>query len=356
MTPSTPDIPSYIHGLSIKDAYVKLDIEIAQLETRLSSLKTLRNSLAPISKIPTEILSKMFRHCYEPRNFPFSEYLDINTQFFISWVCRHWRDTALATPNLWTIISKKSRKVRLPLDFVQELLMWSRGLNLALNLYKPSQAMLRSCLSEISKTQHLQLLSASSGTDLNALLSQPAPALISFDLLDYSNSKLSPFSGNHPNLFQLTISGSSLTPISPLMAPTLTSLQLIKNSDLQVNNLIVLLASIPNLTELVLVESLRNEIVVTPSQQLDHSSLQILSVTDSMTDMIFDFLGCLNIPQAIITVIWPQNEEVNESVFENLSMTLNLHRRRVPFQIYYLSILERPYVLEFSLDISETPI
>ncbi|TFK61754.1 hypothetical protein BDN72DRAFT_849411, partial [Pluteus cervinus] len=273
MTPSNPNTTSFIHGLSIKDAYVKLDVEIAQLETRLSSLKTLRNSLAPISKIPTEILTKMFRHCYEPSEFPFSEDLDVNTRFFISWVCRHWRDTALATPNLWTIISKKSSEVRLHVDFVQELLIRSRGLNLALNLYKPSRAVLGACLSEISHTQHLQLLSTRSSTELNALLSQPASALVSLDLSDYSNLELSLSSAHYPNLLQLTVSRSPLSAISPLMAPTLTSLELVKIYNLGVNYLVTVLPSIPNLTELVLVECFRNEIVAPPPQRLDHSSL-----------------------------------------------------------------------------------
>ncbi|TFK60881.1 hypothetical protein BDN72DRAFT_778848, partial [Pluteus cervinus] len=148
-----------IRGLSVEAAYGKLDAEIVQLEARLSALKTIRNSLAPISKIPTELLSRIFRNCPKDSTFPFSdENLDVNTRFFVSWVCRHWRSTALATPSLWTVISKKSREVPIPHDFVQELLVRSRGLNIAISLFDPSPDMLKTCLSELPRMQHLRLL------------------------------------------------------------------------------------------------------------------------------------------------------------------------------------------------------
>ncbi|TFK59942.1 hypothetical protein BDN72DRAFT_748754, partial [Pluteus cervinus] len=102
MTRSPPRPFSFdINGLTLEEVYRELDSEISQLQDRLCSLRTFRNSLPPISKIPMELLSKIFHHSQEDDSSPFSDDVDIRTRFFISWVCRHWRETALITPSLW---------------------------------------------------------------------------------------------------------------------------------------------------------------------------------------------------------------------------------------------------------------
>ncbi|TFK60884.1 hypothetical protein BDN72DRAFT_778851, partial [Pluteus cervinus] len=141
MTPSTPSGSPFIsrfQGLSLEDAYHKLDAEIDQLQERLCSLRTFRNTLPPISQIPTEILSRIFFHSQKDNTPAFPDDVDAKTRFFVSWVCRHWRSTALATPGLWTAISKKSRDVSIQVDFARKLLLRSRNLGLAINLCKPS--------------------------------------------------------------------------------------------------------------------------------------------------------------------------------------------------------------------------
>lgn len=65
-------------------------------------LKTKQNALAPVSRLPPEILSNVF---FQTREFVLS-----NDRWSLDWiapishVCQHWRDVALADPNLWTCI------------------------------------------------------------------------------------------------------------------------------------------------------------------------------------------------------------------------------------------------------------
>ncbi|TFK61751.1 hypothetical protein BDN72DRAFT_429922 [Pluteus cervinus] len=366
MTPSTSNICSLIHGLSIEASYRKLDTEIAQLEARLSSLKTLRNSLqvAPIAKIPKEILSEVFQYCSRDSDSSFFDDLDdnvVNTRFFVSWVCQKWRSAALATPSLWTVISKKSREVTVHLDFVQELLLRSSGFNLAINLFKPSPDVLDACLHEIQRTQHLRFIPGPLNYHQNGAIiffSQPTPLLVSFDIRDFYDRKHSPFLGYHPYLRHLTISQMSTTISSHLIVPTLTKLHIIEPfHKIRVNYLLNQLVLLPKLTELVLVKGFSDEVVVVPEHRLEHLPLQVLSLTDTLTDVVFGFLACLDIPHAVITVIWPMGgQPFDSTTVEGISAAFNQYRIAVPFQIHHISLLEKPYRPEFSLDISDTPL
>ncbi|TFK73679.1 hypothetical protein BDN72DRAFT_743536, partial [Pluteus cervinus] len=93
--------PFSLYGLTTEEAYRKLDAEIAKTQTYLCSLRALRNSLPPIAHIPTEILSTVFTCCQDDIDPSTIEKVDTKTRFSVSWVCRHWRNTALATPALW---------------------------------------------------------------------------------------------------------------------------------------------------------------------------------------------------------------------------------------------------------------
>lgn len=87
---------------------VDVDRDIDKLERALSALRSHRNSLSAVSRLPTEILCHIFT------------YLDISCRQFLpdsqsSWmwqsvthVCRHWRDIALTSPTLWTYIDLRS--------------------------------------------------------------------------------------------------------------------------------------------------------------------------------------------------------------------------------------------------------
>ncbi|KAF4610965.1 hypothetical protein D9613_006730 [Agrocybe pediades] len=90
------------------DAVRTIDSEIEQHEQEILALKTRRNTYAPISRLPPELLSRIFE-CYKTVQF-------IPTQFQYShplrWircthVCRLWRTVALDSPLLWAELHLK---------------------------------------------------------------------------------------------------------------------------------------------------------------------------------------------------------------------------------------------------------
>ncbi|KDQ19969.1 hypothetical protein BOTBODRAFT_382777 [Botryobasidium botryosum FD-172 SS1] len=90
----------------------------------LKGLCLRRNRLAPISRLPNEILSSAFRLVVQS----FRKYTEgIRALFTISSVCRAWRDVALECPMLWTRLERSpppllslflARSKQAPLDIV----------------------------------------------------------------------------------------------------------------------------------------------------------------------------------------------------------------------------------------------
>ncbi|KAJ7195898.1 hypothetical protein GGX14DRAFT_199222 [Mycena pura] len=73
-----------------------LDEEIERVSARLASLKAHRNSIAPISRLPTELLVDIFLR------LP-----DLPCKIIMN-VCHHWHAISSATPALWTRIELHS--------------------------------------------------------------------------------------------------------------------------------------------------------------------------------------------------------------------------------------------------------
>ena len=82
-----------------------IDDEITSLEQSIKEsirvLKSRRNALAPISSLPPEILAAIFSFLSPSAN---------KGAFRLKWiyfshVCRHWRETALNYPHLWSHIN-----------------------------------------------------------------------------------------------------------------------------------------------------------------------------------------------------------------------------------------------------------
>ncbi|TFK61758.1 hypothetical protein BDN72DRAFT_429966 [Pluteus cervinus] len=345
---------STIHGLTLQEAYHKLDDEISQLQERLSSLRSLRNSLAPISKVPTEILSKIFSHTQEHGELPLYEDLDITTRFYVSWVCRHWRNTAVTTPSLWTVISKKSRDVSLRIDFVEALLSRSRPRALVVGLFEPSVEVLKACLPQMCRIQHLRLLSAPRGADFSRLLIQPAPLLASLDLELNSPVQL-PFAGVYPHLFHLTVRDTAIHSNFPLTATTITNFRIINPTQpIVAQDLIDILSSLPNLTDLILEKCFPNEVGVVPATRISRPHLQAVSIVDHHLETLFSFLELLDIPQAAVSVTWPEELIASEDELKYFSIILDHYRVQISLEVRHLEIKHGNS--DFSVHLSSTPL
>ena len=78
----------------------RIDQDIETMEGAIRTLMSRRNSLAAISRLPPEILSKIFLCCAATYELP---------QFTMDWVkvthvSRHWRTVAIGCPRLWTTL------------------------------------------------------------------------------------------------------------------------------------------------------------------------------------------------------------------------------------------------------------
>src|SRR5882724_2203052 len=101
-----------------QDAQLKsLDVEIAQLKDRWSEVAKSRDIhralLAPIRKLPPEILGQIFVQFllgsihdssqFNPSCWNCSELDDVRIPLLL--VCQRWKRTAIGTPRLWTILA-----------------------------------------------------------------------------------------------------------------------------------------------------------------------------------------------------------------------------------------------------------
>lgn len=100
---ATRDIDRYTNEINrLKSLAFDLEVGRGKLEKIAISRKTL---MAPVRRLPTEILSLIFSYCGDPINDNLTRrslsVFPINT----SQVCRRWRSILLKTPELWAHIS-----------------------------------------------------------------------------------------------------------------------------------------------------------------------------------------------------------------------------------------------------------
>ncbi|TDL17386.1 hypothetical protein BD410DRAFT_794351 [Rickenella mellea] len=145
----SPQLPQ----TSVSNGFSSIDAEIKQLERAIKlfdphyddaaihqstasivTLKRKRNRLAPVSRIPPEILSIIFQ--YIVAEIDGGGWWDPDPT---SWrngtaICSDWRAVALETPNLWTLVS--STYSRGNLEFY---LLYSKSRHLRVRITKPYQ-------------------------------------------------------------------------------------------------------------------------------------------------------------------------------------------------------------------------
>ncbi|TFK66678.1 hypothetical protein BDN72DRAFT_843918 [Pluteus cervinus] len=89
---------------AISSLRTQIDAEIKELNNRLQYLLAVRNCLAPVHRLPHEILSKIFdlvRVGEDGRVL-------VKRILPASWVSQHWRDVALGNPFLWDHIDRSN--------------------------------------------------------------------------------------------------------------------------------------------------------------------------------------------------------------------------------------------------------
>ncbi|KAF8803469.1 hypothetical protein BYT27DRAFT_7195760 [Phlegmacium glaucopus] len=148
-------------GNPLDDARRIIDREIAWLEESIRSLKSRRNKLSPISRLPSEILCNVFSFI-EDRTMV----LDRSPETWINFsrVSQHWRSLALSTPELWTNIP-----IRYP-QWAEEMLVRSTMAKLTMRIgliYSTNSRVLdpiRLCLSQMIRVKEIDIFETSGST------------------------------------------------------------------------------------------------------------------------------------------------------------------------------------------------
>lgn len=142
-------------------------------------LRSRKNELLGIFRLPTELLVTVFKYLEEDQRYDESASSDVPACVVVSRVCRYWRSVAYAYPALWTHI--RSTNPRL----VAIMLEKSRNLPLVI-MYKspaPPRRCLQPIISHLPRIKSLQFRALDIYADsiIQWLSSQPAPLLELFE-------------------------------------------------------------------------------------------------------------------------------------------------------------------------------
>jgi hypothetical protein len=137
-----------------------IDRDIVRLEENIRALKSRRNELSPISRLPVELLCKIFSLIGDDNGisyFKLGRFRESWSNF--SQVSRHWRSSALSAPELWT---------KIPLNYprwAQEMLLRSKMAKLTIRSGSSFESsnpkkyteIVKSCLNQMIRVEEIKL-------------------------------------------------------------------------------------------------------------------------------------------------------------------------------------------------------
>ncbi|TFK69721.1 hypothetical protein BDN72DRAFT_839986 [Pluteus cervinus] len=183
----------------------RIDEEIAELKTRIITLKSFRNTFSPLARLHREIIQEIFViFSQNPARGSIGR-----AALLLTWVCQSWRELAHETSELWSYIDYVSvprLQVALPRTRTRPLTFsasFRPGHCDHLGLFPFL------CLGNISRIRSLTIcfLSGSSTNTLtfkSPLWATPAPLLVALELRDLSFPP-DLFSGTFPALRKLCL-------------------------------------------------------------------------------------------------------------------------------------------------------
>ena len=176
----------------------RIDQDIEKMEGAIRALKSRRNSLAAISRLPPEILSKIFLCCaatYEPT----MDWVGVTH------VSRHWRTVAIGCARLWTTLVFTQPR------WVEEMLKRSKIAPLVIDtrygsyMGSKSTEAVHLAMNHISRVRELSIVSLNASFDkLFSSFPRAAPMLQSVVLSTTTNHYADAFHDNYsipPELF-----------------------------------------------------------------------------------------------------------------------------------------------------------
>ena len=158
-------------------AFSAIDKEIDTERQLIRSLLSRRNTLAPISALPPELLSRIFHfHAQDERLYgqPLG-------WIWVTHVCQHWRQVALNDSSLWATITGSLPRER----WISEMLVRARKVPLVIDIVGlESQSVLAQLPPHIPRTRELRLRSLSMlhSQGVREICALEAPTLEHFEL------------------------------------------------------------------------------------------------------------------------------------------------------------------------------
>ncbi|KDQ57790.1 hypothetical protein JAAARDRAFT_35480 [Jaapia argillacea MUCL 33604] len=248
LTPQPRNIAKAKPDGHLDNARGNIDTEIDRVTLYLCDLRSQRNNLSPISKLPPELMSRVFSLCASAESHPrfrghvaFDSLTVMPEWVKVTWVCRRWREVAIGCAALWTKVDFSSSK------WTAEMLKRSKNASLVVkaDLTFVSPRLVRTvelATSHISRTRELELLAPKQTLEaLARQLRSPAPFLESLHL---SSSRFSNhladgpcslpddiFEGQVPQLRRLELYRCRFKWNSPLLSTTLTHLHITEASN-----------------------------------------------------------------------------------------------------------------------------
>ncbi|KAL1734006.1 hypothetical protein EV714DRAFT_269277 [Schizophyllum commune] len=260
-----------ISETNTNDARRALDDEIAVHERAIRTLKSRRNTLAPIAQLPPEVLCNVFIFISRQGQTDYNNGMSLDWTK-VSHVCRYWRECALDCPRLWSAPSfQPSQKWGL------EMLKRSKMAPLSIRTdtsYMTPKAVdaVHTALQQIHRISELHITAVPSTLQrLCAPLNRAAPLLES--LLIHANPRSSYYvtdegfpladdflAGETPRLRRLELIRTRINWKSGILCD-LTSLKIIKIPHANrptITQMLDILAKMPNLRMLWLEDFLHN--------------------------------------------------------------------------------------------------
>jgi len=222
-----------------------LDQELSRIETLGRNLRSQRNELSTICRLPIEILAHIFtlhsqsssfyHHGLSQYHSPYNDYVRLSW-FQITHVCRHFRLVALGCPSLWTYLDFSSR------SWTEEMFSRSKSADLVLSVSRPTAMdLVKIVLKEIHRVKEIRFssLHTSHIEQLLQGLDGEAPKLQTLAIVPIGgrsyglDSVLPPklFSGGTPQLKHLHLTECHIPwshGIPDLLMSNLTSLALVE--------------------------------------------------------------------------------------------------------------------------------
>ncbi|KAK7058665.1 hypothetical protein VNI00_002301 [Paramarasmius palmivorus] len=179
-----------MQAIDQKVAQISRDSNKTTLQTRLEEIRKLRsqrNSLTTISRLPPELLSRILAHC------AFRSDTEISSLIRCTHVCSRWRTLALDTPSLWS--EPEFEKSNMALEMLRRAR--NTPLHIKAALHRPLIAVREPLLEAIQNVSRIASLHIAASHnqlvgEIIPLLGKPAPKLQALYLETYGGTVVLP--------------------------------------------------------------------------------------------------------------------------------------------------------------------